>query len=652
MTPVRVVPLVAALCLGLQVTSASYDAKFCESKTSWAKDQAYTEKPFFFDDYSVVSEAAYFKVENESEAMVTHSQVYYSENMRQAVVSEESPEDTFWAFLDQPSRDCIYKKGSGQCLVEEGDCEETNEAIGLGGKKGDTIDLGSSSGTMNFPPDVETRKTVKFTDTYTRNIASTRVGICSYRQSTDETVVTILYVLRPDQYANMDSTQNTVLTAVTYTKTPDQSKPSFKRVDYTEYTKIYPAQLANGFQLGEGQCGTLKSEFTSRDLPQPSVRFSYFSQQLVAVPPFLTRAAQIVNEQHEYNENSQISQVQTDQEVAGQTEKNTILEVGDFRGQVSYKYSLTNGDCNVTTLVSRIQRSQQLSPRQFWLLDAGNPTYEGVYSNRDMPCDLWKFEGPDSSIASLSLYLANKDWLKANGLAENTFLPVEIIARADTNVYNEIYMYKDNPGYNIPYLSTCFQADDTLFGEVTLLMNYYQEIAARYFHFEYEFRKVLMDITGVNSPIRISLISFMPSPSKPDTETIALFDIHGKLTGFDDLSDNIYRSDPVTPDEASEKIKKKVDSGNIKFSLDNEKTIINFKKGSFAVSKSGKRFRYLDGRNGPAGYSGGAMAGAALGTLIGCLVLSVAAAFLYKRFAGEGASGVSVGMKRLGEADA
>ncbi|GFR74414.1 hypothetical protein ElyMa_000429300 [Elysia marginata] len=647
-TPALLLVAVGVVCLAVlfvKRATADYDSNFCDSKaTGKVKDT--NMKPFYFDDYSVLSESAFIRGVDQSEAMVTHQQLYYSKSKKQVVVYEEKPDNSFWVFVDQDSQDCIYKNNTEECFVEEGDCKVTAKEVGFGNKVGDTIAIGSPSERMAFPTNI--KKSVTYQDSYCRNIRASKIGYCSYHEDTNETVVTNFYILKTEAYPNMEQTQKKVLMAAIYSKQPGQ-KVAFQRIDFTENTQLEPSQLQNAFVLGEGKCGVMRSKFTSKRPPQPPVRFSYLSQQLIAGDS-LTRAVYILNEQHEFNENSQLSMILTEKPVQGQVEKNTVMEVEDFSTGISYQYSVTNGDCNVTSLSKRIGRSGQLNPSQFWSMDGLMPTYLGVYNNRDIPCDLWQFEGLDINAESVKLYLASSTWLKANGYPENFFYPVQMIEKGgNTAVFNEIYAFKDNPGYHIPAFPTCYQVDDVITAEVTLMTNFYHDIANNFIGFEYEFRSLLKKITGIKSSIRIEMIAPMPSQSSPDTETDVSFRIAGKLVGYDNPSDSIYKNDPVTSKQAAELIRRQVDTGNFKLTLDKQNIGIKFKKGSFAVSESGNRFRYVDSSNTLDGFSRGTMAGAGLGILFICLALALAVVYGFKRWSQDRAGGLSIDLKNLQE---
>ena len=625
--------------------SGAYNTGFCSLKTKTGTEVTGSVTPFFFDDYSLLNEAAFIKVENVSEAKVIHQQLYYSKSKNQVVLNEDTPLDNFWVFVDQASEDCIYKRGGGQCTAEEGDCTETAERVGFGYKKDGKIVIGSPSERMIYPTNI--KKTVSFGPSMVRGMKTNKFGICSYEEDTDQTFVTIFHVLDPKSYPNMDQTQKILLSLARFGKQPG-AKNSMLRLDFTDYTKLLPSQLINGFRLGESRCGTVRSTFTTRKTPQPTVRFS-FVNNLLATDTDLVRAKTIISERQEFNLNAQLASSIRDEPVDDQTEKNTVMRLEDYRGGLFYTYSLTNGACNVTTLTQKLQTDRQLSPQQLWGLDLENPTYLGVYENRDIPCDVWEFNGRSADEKSVTLYTATNDWLDKQGYDKDFFFPVERIERGNKANFYEIYAFKDNPGYRIPFLPNCYQEDDMVWGELTLMMNFNIEIAHRAIHFEYEFRSLLMKVTGIKSPVRIGGIVATPSQTAPNKETTVLFKILGKLVGYDDASAAVYKKDPVTNQQAVKTIRKQVDAGNLRFTLDGKTISINFKKGSFAISESRERYQFVDSIGVTSGYSSGTMAGVAIALLVVCLALGVAAVFAYKRFSGGAGSGISLGMKSLEE---
>ena len=645
------IAIVLVLLVVLNV-SADYDPDFCEAQLAKEKKNETGSgiTTFFYDDYSTISETTFYKVVNITDFKVTHQQLYYSKSTNQLVLNEDTPLDNFWVFVDQASKDCIYKRGGGQCTAEEGDCAETANTVGFGNEKDGKIVIGSPSERMAYPTNIQ--KTVNFGSSMVREIKTIYIGLCSYREDSEETVVSLLHLLDAKSYPQMDKTKSILLAVKIYAKTPDMKRPSFQRVDFTDYKPLMKSQFENVFSLGENRCGSVKSKFTSRKLPEPAPRFLYTKQQYVTDTTSF-RAYRSMSAVHEENMYSQINIITVDEPVKGEVEKNKLMKVLDFNGNHFFEYSITNGECKVSSLST--SSGKQPSSRDIWRLNDPNPTYLGVFQNRDIPCDVWRFDGPtdNKAMKSTLIFTATSDWLKKVGQPSDMFFPVQKIEKANAVAdFQEIYGFKDNPGYHIPFLPTCFQQDDVVVAEVTLLLNYRKDLLGKFEHFIYEFRTLIMKIAGIVSPIRIGFSSAAPSESAPDTETIVMFRIYGKLNGFNDSSDTIYRYDPVTSQKAAELINTMVDKGNMKFSLDNEQLTVNFKKGSFAVvdqDKNPDRYRFYGSSDGVSGYSSGAMAGAAIGLLVSSLTLSLAAAFGYKRWRDAKPGNADLGMKTLQE---
>ncbi|GFS04845.1 EF-hand domain-containing protein D1 [Elysia marginata] len=641
----------AATFLSLSVTATpGYDEAYCEYQLS-RRNQHYTNTtitPYFYNDYSVLREATFMKVYKKTKAMVTHQQLYYSKSKKQVVVYEEKPDNSFWVFVDQDSQDCIYKNNTEECSVEEGDCKVTAKEVGFGNKVGDTIVLGSPSERMAFPTNV--KKTVSFGGSWERNVKTTKLGLCSHREDTDETVVSFVHLFDPTEYTEMDQTRQTLLSITNFAKTPDARNPAIHSIDFTNLKPLSSAQLKNGFHLGESRCGMVKSKFTSRKIPKPSPRFSYTNQEFLADPTSF-RASEIQTAYHEDNLNSQLNTKTTGVLVADQTEKNTLYTIQDFNARILYKLSLTYGRCEVQPLSPDL--AKQPRSEDIWQLNLPNPTYLGVYQNREIPCDVWLFEAPkdNSDIQSTTIYTATRDWLKSQKLPTNMFFPVEKIEKSDKGaVFQEIYNFRDNPGYDIPEVPSCFQEDDMVSLRIVLLVDFENKILGHWEHFNYELRTLIMRITGIKSPIRIGSITATKSTTSSDQETVVGLKIYGKFKGHNDSNDDFYyHNDPVTSKQAAELIRKQVDTGNFKLTLDKQNIGIKFKKGSFAVSESGNRFRYVDSSNTLDGFSRGTMAGAGLGVLFTCLALALAAVYGYKRWTQGRESGSSIGMKTLQE---
>ena len=630
----------AALCVSLlscvHLVECAYDQSFCDKKIPKSAGKPTDKVPKFLSDFSVLTEETFYKVDGDLTGMVSHKKLLYSSANKQAAVSQVTPYDQFLVMLDQKSNDCIYKKNSDVCVSETANCKETYKTVGFGEGQSGKINLGSASERLLYPTNI--KKKVKFDlSQASRGIKTIRLGICSYRPETDETVVTLMNLVDLGEYPSMDDTQDILVVATVFTKVPN-AMATKQRIDFTDYKPLSDAQLSNGFGLGETRCGVVRSDFTSKKMPAPEGQVSYTSQLLFAQSNTV-RAFMVETTSKTYNARAQINSVIMDIPVDNSNEKVSVMTISDYQSRVGYTSSLTEGDCNVTRL-----RTSDKFPTTFYGNDLTKPAYQGVYINRDIPCDLWHFEAPKDrpNVKSTRIYTATSDWLQSQGKDADAFYPVERVV-VGTKVFTEFeqfYNFKYSRGYDVPSALYCFNLSDEISAEVTVAAKGKDGLPPLTQLVD-EFKQLIMAITGIVSPLRINHESSIANPSAPENEMNVLFQISGRYTGIDDLNNDIYKDDYVTAEQAIEKLEEYVNGGE---DPAENKLSVKIKKGSFT---------HLEWKNwadnSASGYSSGAMAGVALALLLISLAFGAAAMFGYKRYSDGGLGPLSFDLGKMKE---
>ncbi|GFR85929.1 hypothetical protein ElyMa_004186700 [Elysia marginata] len=618
----------------------SYDKARCDDLTNGAKSLQNT--PLFLSDFTFLSETAILKNETGSGTAKTpkifHEKFSFSDMYRQVMRYQETPWTWNWLYVDQPTNDCLYKDPGRQCEDLPNTCSSrASEFV----DKNNEVNVGSYLSALQYPK--PNKEEVSLGPSSVRGISSLRYATCAYDQTSQVTTVSEWHILDPQQFTKMDKLSANLLMAH-HKKYKDGSEISDERTDYTEYSKLLYSDLPNGLQIGEVRCGHILGDFRSVEPPTPSVRHGYTSEFDAAKPNQVISDVQY-NAYTEYNYNSQILFQVTDAPVVGENEKETTVEVYDFLTKHAFRYSLTNGNCRVEPNFDLNGYSGMPLPQSYWLFpEMQEPSYLGIYYNRDIPCHTWLFEYPAGapgipSGSTVTLYLATSDWLEKQGMDTDMFYPVQKIIRSpEGNDFESIFEYRDNPGYHIPELLSCFDRDDIVAGKLTLKnTNYYKLIAHNEVSFEYRFRSFIQEITGIKSHLRVAKITAAPSQKRVD-ETDVAFLILGQFAGINSTNSIAYRTDPVTSKEAADKINKAVDKGDAKFSLDFQSITLHLKKGSFSVLKNDDHFENVDNprqnspSSGSSGYSGTIMAVSGLCIVIGCFVVSLLAVILYKRW--------------------
>ena len=530
--------------------AAFYDIEYCNRKTRDGETMGYWHLDEQYAPYSKLSESTFYVEIDVSEPRVTHQKLSQSLYRDETVLLEVTPDDSFWVFLDKESNTCIYKKNQEECVFEIGECTES-AMVSFGVSKDRFGRFIIDSEKLAYTSDI--RSMVTFGASNTRGIMTTKIGICSYRKATDETVVSYLHILNDKRFQPMYWNRMLLLTALVYTK-KFQGGASFQRIDFTDYKLPSRSQRWDEFSGMSSRCGDVGADFTARKPPQPRSRFGY----------------SYVNQRYD---------VLAKRQIKGETPTGA-------KKNVYYNYSWTSGDCQNSSVDSMTGGADLQSAKSFWGMDSPKPVYLGVYENRGIQCDLWQFEGTESDdkIQSINLYTATRTWLSSQGKPKDMFYPVERIVKSNTSTtFEEIHEFKEKDG---PYLSgnldlirpSCSQHSDFMIVQVTLgISSTYLANPSRYVKFQRKFRNFLMDISGILSPSRISFIHHVPISSDPEQETVILIRIDNNL------SHGVYKTDHITSKMAAEKIQNQVNQSILKFTIEGGKLIVTVKKGSFSV---------------------------------------------------------------------
>ncbi|GFO06354.1 hypothetical protein PoB_003285900 [Plakobranchus ocellatus] len=629
---VHILLLVAISC------NANYDEDFCTSIRGSAADA--DDVPYFYDDFSVLVEKTIFDDESQESGEVVFETMQFSTEKKEQSVSLVTSTGKYWAYIDSKSNDCIYKQGSKKCMVEH-DCANTVEDLDF--TKGDDgfIELGTGSEKLDYPEASTIKHKFNLGKSTERGINTIKLGTCAYDSNTQETIVSIFHILRAEDYSDLDSNKNILIMSDIRTKKATGAV-TYERADYTDYKKLTSYEISNGLQIGEDQCGSVKSKFTMKELPKPP-RQTKYTEEVFYTDGSHWEAFDISASVEEYNYDTKLDISVYNEAVNGQSEKETKTKVYDYNAINMYDNSVSNGNCMVTP---NSITEEMVTPETYWNLDKPNPTYLGVYSNRNIPCDVWHFEDPDEpGSEGLSLYLATSEWLKGQGKPADAFFPVAQISKASSfGSFVSYFEYRNNPGYDIPYLPGCFDEDNILNARLNLRTNP-NDIIPRATDFTYELRTALQKISGIVSPIRIGYITVQASKTSSE-EALISFIIFDKFKNEDDSFEPTVDTDPITSAEAAKKINTVVDKGDFKFTLNNQEVVIKFKKNSFATAGLDDQFKYMDSSS---LYSSGVMAAVALVVLIISLALGTVAVLGYKRWTESGRSGLSFGMKKMNE---
>ena len=185
------------------------------------------------------------------------------------------------------------------------------------------------------------------------------------------------------------------------------------------------------------------------------------------------------------------------------------------------------------------------------------------------------------------------------------------------------YEYTKYALYNFPYLSSCFDRESTIHASMILLIDFKTSIENNRMFGTYEFRSMVKNVTGIVSSMRVSNV-FFKGTDQPG-ETFVDFSILGDAKDVDRSHTAYYDADPVTSQEAFNKLKAAVNKGEVTFQF-GMPVIVKLKKGSL-VKETPARKSSVSG-----GHSHGAMAAAGLTMMFVGVALGVASVHGYIRW--------------------
>ena len=624
----------ALLLLPLQNCVANYVSEKCRKATDGGTE---LQTPLhLLRNFRVLSERATLRG---GENIIAHGKLWYESSSRQAVRYTETADSRTWLHLDEIKNDCIFAEENGRCQDQSDTCStKAPEFFGEDRK----VNVGSYRSILQWPS--EGKKQVSMGKSAVRGMDTQQYVTCDYDQTNDLTVVSEWHFLDSQKYSDSSRSWQQLLMARHQRFNTNGEKVSDERIDYTDYTYLRYSDVRYGLQISEGECKHVDGYFHhSPKPPAPSALHGFYQVTDYAFHS-LAGAQEEFTMYVEYNLEARMIFEVIELPSGDVTEKNTIVNVHDFSTTNKYSYSVTNGYCKVHPHNNYLGHTSIPSPQSFWLFSPKrNYNYLGVYMNRNIPCNTWLFEFPagDYGMAkggTITLFAATADWLEQNGKPRDMFYPVQRITRPTTEIekFDSFFEYKDNPGYHIPDLWTCFDEKDTVVGKITLEnTNFYKTYAHQEVFLQYEIRKFLQKITGIKSAMRLARIVGAPNRENVEETDIA-FTIYGHFVGNSSILSEAYKADPVTSQQAADKINKVVDSGDAKFTLQGTVYTLHLKKGSFEVLKNYDHFENVDNprrqSSGGGGYSSVALASVSVTLLVVTLLLGLLLVVVYKRW--------------------
>ncbi|GFO14436.1 EF-hand domain-containing protein d1 [Plakobranchus ocellatus] len=605
----------------LEPIEAGFEQKMCDN---YATSQTpVTKEPIFFEDYSVETEKIIYTNFDAKNGIIVQQTMEYSSTHNQLMLYEQTKNES-WSFVDVKANDCIQKINDGPCMDRQDTCYWIQVSVPYVTVNHDRVSLRPFTRSLRWPTG-QVNKKVDLGSAVVRGMDAKKYATCVYEPSQDDTIVSVWFFLDLEKYKEVD--QNHAIPLLVSHRTKRRgSFFEYSRTEFLDYKKLSPFKIKYGLQIPELQCGSVRSKFMSKRFPEPPPLYKYLTEVDVSHKSSKMESYKRYTQTREYNSYSKFFVTIQKYAVDDMNEIETMQDVYDISTGTAYTMSLTNGLCAVKPRENP-NNPIMPSPEILWHLDQSDITYWGVFYNRDIPCDVWYIKQNRQSF-TFRLYLATSEWLKQQGKEETEFYPIQTVGDSGDEVYfSAMYEFEKRQDYHIPPIFYCFEEDDLVYAEVTVAISYNTIPSTRPDYFKYEFRSLIKKITGIVSSIRIGSLYFFPS-QESEEETIVRFMIYGKMKGVEDK--RLYHADPVTSQEAIDKIKEAVHKGSVTFTLDDKTLEVELKQGSFAVMDRDEIFMIFDDEAG--GHSAGAMAAVGIVLLLVGLALGAGALFGYKRW--------------------
>ncbi|GFO14437.1 EF-hand domain-containing protein d1 [Plakobranchus ocellatus] len=606
----------------LEPAKADFEQKMCDNYAT--SNKPLTKEPNFFNDYSVEIEKIIYTNFDSKNGQIVQQTLEYSGTHNQLMLYEQTKNTESWSHVDVKSNDCIQKINEGPCTDTPDTCSSIADSVVYVTENNGQVGLEPFTRSLRWPTE-KVKKKVDLGSVAVRGVSTEKYATCVYEPSRDETTVSVWFFVDSEKYKEVD--QNHAIPLLVFHRTKRRgSFFEYSRTEFLDYKKLSPFKIKYGLQIPELQCGSVRSKFMSKRFPETPPRYKCLIEVDVSDNSSKMESNKRYIEMREYNSYSKFLVTQNKLAEDHINEKEIMKVVEDVSTDITYFMSLTNGVCTVVPKNANIN-FRAPSEEAFWHLDGSDISYWGVFYNRDIPCDVWYMKHKEKSY-NHRLYLATSEWLKQQGKEMTEFYPIQVIKDyGDEAYFNAFYEFEISQDYYIPPIFYCFEEDDSVYAEVTLLINYNTIPSTKPDHFTYEFRSLIKKITGIVSSLRIGSIYFFPSQESED-ETIVRFMIYGKMKGAKDKQ--MYEADSVTSQEAVDKIKEAVHKGSVTFTLDDKTLEVELKQGSFAVMNRDEIFMIFDDEAG--GHSAGAMAAVGIVLLLVGLALGTGALFGYKRW--------------------
>ena len=559
-----------------------------------------TNGVFFPRTFSAYSEIQGFGNGSEKLIQYSRSTIQFSEHSGQMFVQTTSHDHHFSAFVDSKLNVCLlHHESNGHCVKTKQPCEVIAELVGSVKLEEGKVRLKSARESLGWYPRWF-QSVVKFDEAKTRGISSVSYVACQNIESSTDTTISQWHFLDTSQIKAKGN--KPVLLMVRHQIENDVSAPiKSVQIEYTDFKQMKKDIHMSFLDRVDSDCISNNMKDVNKTIPTPPTTFSYIKETYVARADGDTRGREVEAVYYNYGAAWLHYDAYLTSLNKGEVANKEIRVTEDFITGIRYEISKAGKWCKTFPTLSGASygnpnsSKKMKTPHEFWNINTASALYLGMTNIRGIPCDAWRIGLPDTdkyekTRTIFTLFLATGKWLKRLRLPEESFLPIKSIEKSDSNVkYHSYFVFKDQLGYFTPDVSPCYNTNHSAGVRLILLTSFYKSIKNNPLEFERKFRKVVHDVSGIESALQVANIKARPSTEVPQ-ETRVTFKILGR-TGIPPSSVGIGSNNRgiVSTSEALTRLQKAVKEQKFEFryGFHSSNRYIQAKPNSFLLLKEG-----------------------------------------------------------------
>ncbi|GFS04541.1 EF-hand domain-containing protein D1 [Elysia marginata] len=598
---------------------------------------------FFPRTFSTITEKSEFGAIGEGLISYSRSTIQFSEASGQMAVESESHDESFSAFADSKLNVCLlHQTKNRQCVKTTQPCDAIGQFTENLRLDQENVSLKSAREILGWPGS-RVKTVVKIGLGQTRDINSILYVSCESVENSTATVISQWHFLDVRKY-KLKGYKPVLLMSRHQTEDTNYYGPvRTVQTDFVDFKQTRKDNFLPSLEQVDSKCISDNMRDVKKTIPIPPTRFSCIKETRIGhTGGNIERAREV--ETLYYNYDAQWFHFDTYLTSVTQDEEAEVRFTEDFNTKVRYEICNTGKWCKTFPTLSRAGHTdpdgitRMETPSEFWTINPDTAVYLGEADIRGVPCDAWRVGLPERSSyenITFTLFLATKKWLKRRRLSVESFFPLELTEQNTSHIkYYSYFAFKDTFRDFVPDISPCFNFNHSVGVGLILNTSFYNDIKDYLLQFEMNFRKSVLNVTGLESTLQVASIRAKPSLSDPQQTRIS-FKILGKaeISSYPRTVSNIREVGSAT--EAVEKLKRAVQEEKLelKYMLDSTEVHIKVMPESFYLLKDGSCVNYQDNSDetSVSGFSSGAVTAICIAVLVVTLAIGFLAVCVYKR---------------------